>query len=78
MTGKSAQGGLSRRFIVRVLLICSGILAVMNMLFVFQTTSELSRLTSHLHPEETIASSSEFNMGKERVVVSPLKGKRRN
>lgn len=77
MTGKRTQGGLSRRFIGRVLLICSGIFALVNMLFVLQSTTELSQLASHVYQDETVAFSSEFNVGKERVVASPLKGKQR-
>jgi len=73
MIGKRTQGGLSRRFIGRVLLICSGIFALVNMLFVLQSTTELSQLASHVYQDETIAFSSEFNVGKERVVASPLK-----
>ncbi|XP_015775817.1 PREDICTED: protein O-linked-mannose beta-1,2-N-acetylglucosaminyltransferase 1-like [Acropora digitifera] len=73
MTGKRTQGGLSRRFIGRVLLVFSGIFALVNMLFVLQSTTELSRLASYVYQDETVAFSSEFNVGKERVVASPLK-----
>ena len=78
MSGKRTQGGLSHRFIGRVLLICSGVFALVNMLFVLQSTTELSQLASHVYQDKTIALSSKFNVGKERVEASPLKGKQRN
>ena len=71
--------GLFRRFVVWVLLICAALVAAFNMVFIFQSASELNLLAHNDQQGEAITFSTDlYRQGDkaERVEKSSLAGKR--